>query len=73
MKDPNERFPLRAQGFATPHDPAPVHCIVGDTVCQVRVWSEKEWERLDPADRPDPAEHVPGLGWVGAVLGQSAK
>jgi hypothetical protein len=50
-----------------PPRPEPVRCIVGETVREVRVWTEEEWDRLDPARRPSPAEHVPGLGWVGAV------
>jgi hypothetical protein len=55
---------------ATHPPPEPVRCIVGETVREVRVWTEEEWERLDPARRPSPAEHVPGLGWVAAVSGR---
>ena len=41
--------------------------MVGETLWRVCIWTEPEWERLDPADRPAPAEHVPGLGWVAPV------
>jgi hypothetical protein len=44
--------------------PAPVSCIVGETLRQVRIWTEKEWEQLDPARRPSPAAYLPGLGWI---------
>jgi hypothetical protein len=46
----------------------PLLCVVGDTLCRVRVWTEAEWEQIVPADRPSPAVHVPGLGWVGATV-----
>jgi hypothetical protein len=45
----------------------PVLCIVGDTLCRVRVFSDAQWERIDPAKRPTTAEYFPGLGWVAAV------
>jgi hypothetical protein len=48
--------------------PGPLYCVVGDTLCRVRVWTEDEWSRLEPAARPSPAVHVPGLGWVAAEL-----
>jgi hypothetical protein len=47
--------------------PGPTYCVVGETFCRVYVWTEEEWDRLDPACRPSTAHHVPGLGWVGAV------
>jgi hypothetical protein len=34
---------------------------------RLRFWSEEEWEALPPECRPELAEHVPGLCWVGAV------
>jgi len=46
----------------------PIYCVVGDTLCEVRVWTEREWEELDPTEQPSLAVHVPGLGWVGPVL-----
>jgi len=48
-------------------NPRPVECIIGDTVRKVRVWTEGEWTRLDPAERPRTVELIPGLGWVGIV------
>jgi hypothetical protein len=50
-----------------PTRPAPVYCIVGETVREVRIWTEEQWERMDPAERPSPAEYAPGLGWVAAT------
>lgn len=79
MTIPNNRIATRTPApeteTASPAQPPlePIYCIVGNTLCQVRVWTEEEWERLAPAERPSPAEHVPGLGWVGAVLGKSSK
>ena len=52
-------------------NPGHVECIIGDTVRKVRVWTEEEWARLDPAERPKPAELIPGLGWVGIGQGGS--
>jgi hypothetical protein len=73
VKRTNHRKPLGTRNRHQSTLSEPIQCIVGDTVCNVRVWSEEEWERLAPADRPTPAEHVPGLGWVGAVLRRAAK
>lgn len=47
--------------------PPRVQCVVGETLKEVRSLSEAEWEALHPDRRPDPAEHVPGVGWVVAV------
>jgi hypothetical protein len=49
---------------------ASVECIVGDTIRRVRIWTEEEWTKFDPAERPSPAEHFPGLGWVGVESGR---
>jgi hypothetical protein len=43
-------------------------CVVGETLREVRVLTEAEWEALPQDRRPTPAEHVPGLGWVVAVM-----
>jgi hypothetical protein len=53
----------------TPTDPAPepVQVLCGPFLCVLRVWSEAEWEALPERERPANSEHVPGLGWVGAV------
>jgi hypothetical protein len=45
----------------------PAYCVVGPTLCRIRVWTESEWAELPEGDRPATREHVPGLGWVGAV------
>ena len=47
--------------------PNPIYCVVGDTLCELRVWSEDEWEQLEVVEKPTHVVHVPGLGWVGAV------
>ena len=59
---------------AAPRRPAPRHaapdpafCVVGETLCRVRVYPEAEWDALPADRRPTPAEHFPGLGWVAAV------
>jgi hypothetical protein len=42
--------------------------IVADGVfCRLRIWSEDEWVAVPLNLRPLHSEHVPGLGWVGAV------
>jgi hypothetical protein len=54
-----------------PHPrPSGPQCIVGETLCRVRVLSEEEWAALSPGRRPRTAEHFPGLGWVVAVAGR---
>lgn len=61
------RLPL-----ATPARQDPILCSVGDTLCEVRVWTEEEWVLIPPSQRPSLASHFPGLGWVGAVAGRRA-
>jgi hypothetical protein len=39
----------------------------GDTLCDLRVWSESRWAGTPPPLRPRQADHKPGLGWVVAV------
>jgi hypothetical protein len=42
--------------------------IVSDGLdCELRIWTEAEWEALPAASRPARYAHAPGLGWVGAV------
>jgi hypothetical protein len=48
-------------------NPAPVHCAVGDTLCEIRVLDAAQWEALPASRRPSVAEYVPGLGWVIAL------
>ena len=69
MVIPNNPPPQRKQGRSAKSSITPLYCIVGDTLCEIRIWSDEEWERLDSAARPSQFNHVPGLGWVGAVLG----
>src|SRR5262245_53055294 len=60
MALPNHRLPSQANDPAhNTSSPGPVYCIVGETLCQVCIWTEEEWERLDPVERPERAEHVP--------------
>jgi len=53
--------------------PDPVHCAVGDTLREVRILSESEWDALPQGSRPRTAAHVPGLGWVVAMMPGRAK
>jgi hypothetical protein len=39
----------------------------GETLRELRVWSESRWDRTPERDRPRPARHCPGLGWVVTV------
>ena len=72
MSAPPDRPPRPdPTGKATPR-PEPVRCIVGETVREVRIWTEEEWERMDPAERSSLAEYVPGLGGVGAARGRKS-
>src|SRR6478736_1362578 len=50
--------------------PPRVECVVGETLCRVRVLSEAEWDALPPERRPRTAERFPGLGWVVATAGR---
>lgn len=34
---------------------------------RLRFWSEQEWAALPEGSRPELAEYIPGLCWVGAV------
>ena len=52
---------------AAPPEDGPAYCVVGPMLCRVRVWTEAEWEELPEDQRPELAEHVPGMGWFGAV------
>jgi hypothetical protein len=49
--------------------PEPIYCVVGDTLCRLRLWTEEEWKQLTPGARPPKHIHVEGLGWLGAVAG----
>jgi hypothetical protein len=59
-------------GGEEPPDPAPqpVYCTLGETLCRVLIWTDQEWARLSPAERPATAAYFPGLGWVGAMPSQ---
>ena len=39
-------------------------CVVGETLRELHVLSEAQWEAIPTENRPDPAEFFPGLGWV---------
>jgi hypothetical protein len=56
-----------AQLVAAPRPSRPT-CVVGETLREVRVLTEAEWKAIPQDRRPTPAEHVPGLGWVVAVM-----
>jgi hypothetical protein len=48
--------------------PAPTpHCTDGPVLCEIRVFSDAEWEALEPEERPKRAEYYEGLGWVVAI------
>jgi hypothetical protein len=58
-----------------PH-PAPMpmsipRIIDAGMLCELRVWTEAEWEALPAGARPARHAHAPGLGWVGAVPRES--
>ena len=53
-----------------PHtDPAPeqMRVLCGSVLCRLQFWSEAEWAELPESEWPVRSEHVPGIGWVGAV------
>ena len=52
---------------ATAAGPGAGYCVVGPTLCRVRVWTDAQWADMPERERPATAEHIPGLGWVGAV------
>jgi hypothetical protein len=66
-EQPANRLPRTADTARALPRPA---CVVGDTLCEVQVLSEAEWEALPSEQRPSPAEYFPGLGWVVAVPGR---
>ena len=66
---PSNRLPMSTDAGAASLRPT---CVVGDTLCEVQVLSEAEWETLPPEARPSPAEYVAGLGWVVATPRGSA-
>jgi hypothetical protein len=45
----------------------PPRIISDGMLCELRVWTEAEWEALPAEARPARHAHAPGLGWVGAV------
>jgi hypothetical protein len=66
---PADRLPRSED--TVPASPRPT-CVVGDTLCEVRVLSEAQWEALPAERRPSPAEYYPGLGWVVATPGRTS-
>ena len=63
---------LPRPGAASSAPPRPT-CAIGDTLCEVRVLSEAEWDALPADRRPSPAEYFPGLGWVVASPGHASR
>src|SRR5438132_13226218 len=49
---PSNRLSLRVHDRPHAAIPEPILCIVGETLCRVQVWTDEEWERLDPSKRP---------------------
>jgi hypothetical protein len=45
--------------------------VSGGMNCELRIWTEAEWEALAAASRPALHEHMPGLGWIGAIPRES--
>ena len=64
MKAPSNRLP---QQITPPARPRPEYCTVGDVLCEVRLWTQEQWDAASMDRRPMKAERVPGLGWVLAV------
>ena len=59
---PTNRLPKRRRDLP----PAVGRCVVGDALRAVRVWSEEQWLAMPAHERPNPAHHFQGLGWVAA-------
>ena len=64
MKAPSHRLPQIAPGKGRP---APEYCTVGDMLCEVRIWTQEQWDAASRDRPPMKAEQVPGLGWVVAI------
>ncbi len=45
----------------------PLQVMVGSALCELRIWTEEEWDLLSDAQRPSNFIYAPGLGWLGAV------
>lgn len=59
------RPPHRDAQAAGPGDPE--ECVVGPMLCRLLLWSDHDWGRLSPEERPWKSVRIEGLGWVGAV------
>lgn len=57
----NKTDPRRTTSFPRP---TRVQCVVGETLRDVVVLTESEWDAIPADRRPSPAEHFDGLGWV---------
>ena len=59
----------RRQIFGSSGDPTlgPVEVVCDSVLCRLQVRDEAAWATLPESERPLRVEHVPGLGWVGAV------
>ena len=59
--DPSRRFDPQ------PSRPVTIPIVMGPMLCDLRVWSDADWEALPDRERPAVRERVHGLGWLGAV------
>jgi hypothetical protein len=46
---------------------AAIQVVNGPLLCEIRFWTEAEWDALPDGERPEDCAHKPGLGWIGAV------
>ena len=52
---PTNRLPKAKSATSNePPVPTPIQCIVGETICNVRVWTEEEWAQLISPNGPGP-------------------
>ena len=66
MGPDREKLANRLPRSSVPASTRPT-CAIGDTLCEVRVLSQAEWEALPEGRRPSAAEYFAGLGWVVAI------
>lgn len=61
------RAPANSVEPGSPVSLASLQVTAGPMLCQLRIWTEQEWDALAECDRPIEFVHVPGLGWLGAL------
>jgi hypothetical protein len=64
-KPERRRTTYRVDQAASPGDSE--ECVVGPMLCRLLLWSDRDWGRLRPEQRPWKSVRIEGLGWVGAV------